>query len=87
MRGEILGKIREREGEINPQGTLVSTPRTTPPGANFSFCRPARYLTQGFGCFSSTPDPCFCMEAIQESLQNYGLLEIFNTDQGSQFLP
>ena len=27
----------------------------------------------------------FCLEAVQEAIQNYGTPEIFNTDQGSQF--
>jgi putative transposase len=27
----------------------------------------------------------FCVEALQEAIQNYGTPEIFNTDQGSQF--
>ena len=31
-----------------------------------------------------TPD--FCVEALQEALGKYGKPEIFNTDQGSQFI-
>jgi putative transposase len=27
----------------------------------------------------------FCLEAVQEAIQNYGVPDIFNTDQGSQF--
>jgi putative transposase len=32
---------------------------------------------------SLTPD--FCIDAVQEGVENYGVPEIFNTDQGSQF--
>jgi len=32
---------------------------------------------------SLTPD--FCIDAVQEAVENYGVPEIFNTDQGSQF--
>jgi len=34
---------------------------------------------------SNTMDACFCVEALNEALSNYGKPEIFNTDQGSQF--
>ncbi len=34
---------------------------------------------------SNTLDPSFCLEALEEALQSYGVPEIFNTDQGSQF--
>jgi putative transposase len=34
---------------------------------------------------SNTMDSRFCIEAVQEALANFGLPEIFNTDQGSQF--
>jgi putative transposase len=34
---------------------------------------------------SNTLDPSFCTEALEEALNNFGLPEIFNTDQGSQF--
>jgi len=34
---------------------------------------------------SNTLDPSFCMEALEEALKKYGIPEIFNTDQGSQF--
>ena len=34
---------------------------------------------------SHTLDPSFCMEALEEALNNFGAPEIFNTDQGSQF--
>jgi putative transposase len=34
---------------------------------------------------SITLDTAFCIEAVDEALQNYGRPEIFNTDQGSQF--
>ena len=34
---------------------------------------------------SNTMDSCFCIEAVEEALANFGLPEIFNTDQGSQF--
>jgi len=34
---------------------------------------------------SNTLDPSFCTEALEEALKNYGIPEIFNTDQGSQF--
>lgn len=30
-------------------------------------------------------DSGFCVDCLEESLQNYGTPEIFNTDQGSQF--
>ena len=34
---------------------------------------------------SNTLDPSFCTEALEEALNNFGVPEIFNTDQGSQF--
>lgn len=34
---------------------------------------------------SNTMDSRFCIEAVQEAIANFGLPEIFNTDQGSQF--
>jgi putative transposase len=34
---------------------------------------------------SNTLDPSFCTEALEEALSSYGVPEIFNTDQGSQF--
>ena len=34
---------------------------------------------------SNTLDTCFCLEALAEAMEGYGILEIFNTDQGSQF--
>ena len=34
---------------------------------------------------SNTLDTCFCLEALAEALAGYGIPEIFNTDQGSQF--
>ena len=34
---------------------------------------------------SNTMDTRFCLEALREALARYGLPEIFNTDQGSQF--
>jgi putative transposase len=34
---------------------------------------------------SNTLDASFCVEALQEALTRYGVPEIFNTDQGSQF--
>jgi putative transposase len=34
---------------------------------------------------SITLDTAFCIEAVEEALQNYGAPQIFNTDQGSQF--
>lgn len=30
-------------------------------------------------------DAAFCVEALKEALANYGMPEVFNTDQGSQF--
>lgn len=30
-------------------------------------------------------DSGFCVDCLEEALQNYGTPEIFNTDQGSQF--
>ncbi|PIQ99614.1 MAG: hypothetical protein COV66_10700 [Nitrospinae bacterium CG11_big_fil_rev_8_21_14_0_20_45_15] len=29
--------------------------------------------------------PCFCVDAIDEAIERYGRLEIFNTDLGLQF--
>jgi putative transposase len=34
---------------------------------------------------SNTMDSAFCVEALQEALQNHGKPRIFNTDQGAQF--
>jgi putative transposase len=34
---------------------------------------------------SNTLDASFCIEALQEAIDNYGTPEIFNTDQGAQF--
>jgi putative transposase len=34
---------------------------------------------------SNTMDTSFCLEALEEAIRNYGVPEIFNTDQGSQF--
>jgi len=34
---------------------------------------------------SNTLDAVFCIRALQEAIDNYGVPEIFNTDQGSQF--
>jgi putative transposase len=34
---------------------------------------------------SNTIDASFCVEALQEAISRYGLPEIFNSDQGSQF--
>ena len=34
---------------------------------------------------SNTADASFCIEALQEAIDIYGVPEIFNTDQGSQF--
>jgi putative transposase len=34
---------------------------------------------------SNTLDASFCIEALEEALMKYGIPEIFNTDQGSQF--
>ena len=34
---------------------------------------------------SNTLDPSFCVEALEEALEQYGEPAIFNTDQGSQF--
>ena len=34
---------------------------------------------------SNTIDTAFCVEALEEALENYGAPEIVNTDQGSQF--
>ncbi|SNS28142.1 Integrase core domain-containing protein, partial [Antarctobacter heliothermus] len=34
---------------------------------------------------SNSMDARFCVEALKEALAGYGVPEIFNTDQGSQF--
>jgi len=34
---------------------------------------------------SNTLDASFCTEALEEAIRKYGIPEIFNTDQGSQF--
>jgi putative transposase len=34
---------------------------------------------------SNTMDSAFCVEALQEALENHGEPRIFNTDQGAQF--
>ena len=34
---------------------------------------------------ANTLDTCCCLEALAEALADYGIPEIFNTDQGSQF--
>lgn len=34
---------------------------------------------------SNTMDTNFCIEALDQAIENYGVPEIFNTDQGSQF--
>lgn len=34
---------------------------------------------------SNTLDASFCVEALNEALSRYGIPDIFNTDQGSQF--
>lgn len=34
---------------------------------------------------SNTLSPAFCVEALEEAIARYGIPEIFNTDQGSQF--
>jgi putative transposase len=34
---------------------------------------------------SNTMDAGFCVDALEEVIKNYGVPEIFNTDQGSQF--
>ena len=34
---------------------------------------------------SNTMDSSFCVEALEEALARFGVPEIFNTDQGSQF--
>jgi len=34
---------------------------------------------------SNTLDTSFCIEALKEAIETYGVPEIFNTDQGSQF--
>lgn len=34
---------------------------------------------------SNTLEPAFCVEALEQALLRYGVPEIFNTDQGSQF--
>ena len=34
---------------------------------------------------SNTLDSSFCTEALEEAIEKYGIPDIFNTDQGSQF--
>ncbi len=34
---------------------------------------------------SNTMDASFCIDVLEEAIENYGTPEIFNTDQGSQF--
>ena len=34
---------------------------------------------------SNTLDASFCIDALEEAIENHGVPEIFNTDQGSQF--
>lgn len=34
---------------------------------------------------SNTMDASFCIDALEDAIENYGAPEIFNTDQGSQF--
>ncbi len=34
---------------------------------------------------SNTMDTSFCLDALDEAIENYGKPEIFNTDQGGQF--
>ena len=34
---------------------------------------------------SNTMEPAFCVEALEEALERYGVPDIFNTDQGAQF--
>ena len=34
---------------------------------------------------SNTPDTSFCLNALEEAIMRFGVPEIFNTDQGSQF--
>ena len=34
---------------------------------------------------STTMDSSFCIDALEEAIENYGSPDIFNTDQGSQF--
>jgi len=34
---------------------------------------------------SNTLDPSFCVSALEEAIHKYGVPEIFNTDQGSQY--
>ncbi|MHA7774482.1 DDE-type integrase/transposase/recombinase [Roseibium sp. M-1] len=36
-------------------------------------------------CISSTLDADFCVEALNEAIHKFGVLEIMSTDQGSQF--
>jgi len=36
-------------------------------------------------CLSNTLDSGFCVDCLEQALQNYGTPEIFNTDQGCQF--
>jgi transposase InsO family protein len=47
--------------------------------------------TPSIGCIpglapgSNTMDVAFCVAAVEQALMRFGLPEIFNTDQGSQF--
>lgn len=34
---------------------------------------------------SNTMDTAYCIDALEEAIERNGALEIFNTDQGSQF--
>lgn len=35
---------------------------------------------------STTMDTSFCVDALEEAIEQFGCPEIFNTDQGSQFI-
>ena len=37
------------------------------------------------GALSNTLDTSFCIDALEEALSLYGVPQLFNTDQGSQF--
>jgi len=37
------------------------------------------------GLLSNSMDGSFCVSALEEALARFGRLDIFNTDQGSQF--
>ena len=41
--------------------------------------------TANFSFLYATLTTDFCVEALQEAMHRYGTLEIFNTDQGTQF--